>query len=64
MMLRLAADENFNNDSVRGIIRQSPHVDIVRVQDPGLTGADDPTVLEWAAQSQRIVLTHDVALCL
>ena len=26
-----------------------------------LSGADDPTVLAWAAQEGRIVLTHDVA---
>ncbi|MFE1748496.1 DUF5615 family PIN-like protein [Coleofasciculus sp. H7-2] len=35
--------------------------DIVRVQDVGLSGVDDPTVLEWAAQEGRILLTHDVA---
>lgn len=55
------ADENFNNQIVRGVLRQSPEVDIVRVQDVGLSGADDPTVLAWAAQEGRIVLTHDVA---
>jgi hypothetical protein len=60
-MLRLAADENFNNDILRGVLRRSPTVDIVRVQDAGLSEADDPTVLEWAAQSGRVVLTHDVA---
>jgi hypothetical protein len=59
-MLRLAADENFNNDIVRGVRRRSAEVDIVRVQDAGLTSADDPTILEWAAQNGRVVLTHDV----
>jgi len=59
-MLRLAADENFNNDIVRGIIRRNPTIDIVRVQDASLSGADDPTVLGWAAQTQRVLLTHDV----
>ncbi|MBI3249375.1 MAG: DUF5615 family PIN-like protein [Deltaproteobacteria bacterium] len=57
----LAADENFNNDIVRGVRRRNPAVDILRVQDVGLTGADDPTVLEWAAQSGRVLLTHDAA---
>lgn len=33
----------------------------MRVQDVDLSGADDPTVLAWAAQEGRIVLTHDVA---
>ena len=32
----------------------------MRVQDVGLSGADDPTVLRWAAQHGRILLTHDV----
>ena len=45
-MLRLAADENFNNDIVRGLLRRKPELDIVRIQDVGLSGAEDPTVLE------------------
>jgi len=59
-MLKLAADENFNNDIIRGLLRRKPNLDIVRIQDAGLSGADDPTVLEWAAQQGRILLTHDV----
>jgi Domain of unknown function (DUF5615) len=59
-MLRLAADENFNNDIVRGVRRRKPDVDLVRVQDMGLSGADDPTILDWAAQAGRALLTHDV----
>ena len=27
----------------------------------GLSATDDPAILEWAAQSARVVLTHDVA---
>jgi hypothetical protein len=60
-MLQFLADENFNNQIVRGVLRRNPNLDIVRVQDVGLSEADDPTVLEWAAQHERIVLTHDVA---
>jgi hypothetical protein len=30
-MLRLAADENFNNDILRGVNRRNPTIDIVRV---------------------------------
>ncbi len=59
-MLKLAADENFNNDIIRGLLRRKPDLDIVRIQDVGLSGADDPSVLEWAAQEERILLTHDV----
>ena len=54
------ADENFNNDIVRGIVRRRPSTDLIRVQDAGLSGADDPAVLAWAAQAGRVLLTHDV----
>ena len=60
-MLRLAADENLNNNIVRGLLRRRPQLDIVCIQDVGLSGADDPTVLEWAAQEGRVLLTHDVS---
>ena len=60
-MLRLLADENLNNDLVRGLQRRKPDLDIVRAQDVGLSGSDDPALLEWAAQEKRIVLTHDVS---
>ena len=59
-MLRLSADENFNGDILRGLIRQCPTLDIVRAQDVGLSGVDDPVLLQWCAEAQRILLTHDV----
>ena len=59
-MMRLAADENFNFHIVRGIRRQYPDIDIVAVQEAGLAGADDPDVLEWAADADRVLFTHDV----
>ena len=59
-MLRLAADENFNGNIVRGLLRRRPDLDLVRVQDAGLAGADDPAILTWAADEGRILLTHDV----
>jgi Domain of unknown function (DUF5615) len=60
-MLQFLADENFNNDIVRGVRRRNPAIDLRRVQDEGLSGADDPTVLEWSAQAGRVLLTHDVS---
>jgi predicted nuclease of predicted toxin-antitoxin system len=60
-MLRLLADENFDNTVVRGLFRRNPKIDIIRVQDVGLSGKDDPTIPEWAAQERCILLTHDVA---
>lgn len=59
-MLRLAADENFDGRIARGLQRRLPDIDLVRVQDTPLAGADDDTVLDWAARENRLVLTHDV----
>ena len=59
-MLLLAADENFNNDILRGLLRRDPTLDIVRIQDVGLTHAPDAIILEWAAQENRGLLTHDL----
>ncbi|MBE9061737.1 DUF5615 family PIN-like protein [cf. Phormidesmis sp. LEGE 11477] len=59
-MLSFLADENFDNTIIRGLLRRNSILDIVRVQDVGLSGKDDPTILEWAAQEGRILLTHDV----
>lgn len=60
-MLRLLADENLDNRIIRGLLRRNAQLDIVYVNDVGLSGADDPTVLQWAAEQGRVLLTHDVA---
>lgn len=59
-MLRLLADENFDHDVVRGVLRRRPRFDLVRAQDVGLSETADPEVLAWAAREQRVVITHDV----
>ena len=59
-VLRLAADENLNEAITRGLRRRRPDIDLVRVQDAGLSGVDDPTSLQWAAEQGRVLLTHDV----
>jgi len=58
-MIRLAADEDFNYHIVRGVLRRNPKVDFVRVQDAELSGADDETILEWAATAKCVLFTHD-----
>lgn len=59
MTWRFAADENFNNDIIRGLLRHHSELDIIRIQDTKIYKADDPTVLEWVAIENRILLTHD-----
>ena len=60
-MLRWLANENFNNDIVRALFRRKPGIDVVRAQDVGLTGIDDQALLAWAAEQDRVLLTHDVS---
>lgn len=58
--MRFLADENFNNHIIRALLLQKPAIDIVRVQDVGLSGQDDSAVMERALLENRILLTHDV----
>lgn len=58
--MQFAADENFNGKVLDGLRLRLPGLDIVRVQDTEMYGASDPDVLEWAAEQERILLTHDV----
>lgn len=55
---RFLADENIDPDLVLGLIRANARIDVIRVQDVGLRTKDDPTILEWAANEGRILLTH------
>jgi hypothetical protein len=56
------ADECFDNDIIRGLLRRSPDFDLVRAQDISeVAGRDDETLLAWAGKNGRVVLTHDLA---
>ena len=60
-MIGLLADEDFDNDVVRGALRRQADLDIVRVQDIAMSGQPDAAILAWAATENRVVLTHDVS---
>jgi hypothetical protein len=57
--MKLLADENFDGDIVRGLLRRVPDLDLVRVQDAGMAETPDPAILARAADEDRILLTHD-----
>ena len=59
--MRFLADENFYNRILAGLRRREARLDVLRVQDTRLVGAEDPAVLAWAAAEDRILLTHDAA---
>lgn len=58
-MLRMLADENLNGAIVRSLMERRAAIDLVRVQDVGLRQRVDEEILEWAAEHDRVVLTHD-----
>jgi hypothetical protein len=58
--MRFLADENFDNDILRGVLARLPNLDVVRAQDVEVYQAPDPVLLEWAARENRVVLTHDI----
>ncbi|MDT5123256.1 MAG: hypothetical protein QOC96_2738 [Acidobacteriota bacterium] len=59
-MLRLLLDENLNHRILRGLKLRLPDLDYILAQDAGLKGLPDTEVLAWAAEHQRILVTHDL----
>ena len=59
-MIPFLADENFNGRIIRGLRRRIRSVDVMDAADADLLQAGDETVLVWAAEHERVVLSHDV----
>lgn len=60
MSPQFLADENIDSDLVLGLKRRIGGIEIVRVQDVGLRTLDDPTILQWAADEGRVLITRDI----
>jgi predicted nuclease of predicted toxin-antitoxin system len=59
-MLPVFVDENLDQRILRGLRLQVSNLNYVIVQETELRSSGDPTLLEWAAEHQRVVVTHDV----
>jgi Domain of unknown function (DUF5615) len=59
MRPRFQADADFNHKIVLGLRRQEPSVDFMGAYDGGVVGMADPDVLRIAAESGRILVSHD-----
>jgi hypothetical protein len=57
-VIKLLADQDFNERILRGLRRREPTLDLVRVRQLGLSAAEDAVILERAAMEDRVVLTH------
>ena len=62
-MVRFLTDEDFDARFLAALLNLAEafqlQIDVVRVQDVGLIGASDPSILEWAALNGPVLLTHD-----
>jgi len=57
---RLLADHDLNQKIVSAVVRREPGVEFIRVGDIGMRRAEDQGILEYAAHSRLIVVSHDV----
>ena len=53
------ADADFNQKIILGLRRREPSVRFRSARDGGVIGLPDPEVLRIAAQSNRILISHD-----
>ncbi len=58
-MLRLLMDEDVHGAIPAGLRRREAAIDLVRVQDVGLSGATDSAILARAAREGRVVVSLD-----
>ena len=59
MKVRFQADADLNEILVRAVLRREPGIDFQTSQPAGLAGLSDRDVLTLAAQSGRLLVTHD-----
>ena len=59
-MLPVLIDENLDQRILRGLRLQVPNLNYVIVQETEPRSSGDPALLAWAAEHQRVVVTHDV----
>jgi predicted nuclease of predicted toxin-antitoxin system len=58
-MKKILTDQNFDGPTLRGLIARIPDLDVVRTEDVGLKRFHDKDIIEWAAEENRLILTHD-----
>lgn len=59
MRVRFQADADLDARIIRGLKRRQPEIDIQTAAEARLPGLADPEVLRAAADSGRILVTHD-----
>lgn len=58
--IRFLADENFREQIVAGLRRRQPALDIQTAAESAILRRPDPSVLNYASEHNRLLLSHDV----
>jgi len=58
-MLRLLIDQDLDHVILRGLLLRVPNLDVITAHQASLSNASDSEVLAWAAEQERIIITHD-----
>jgi predicted nuclease of predicted toxin-antitoxin system len=57
---RFLADHDLNDHIVDGVLRREPIIEFVRARDAGMADRPDVEILEFAAEQDLLVVSHDV----
>lgn len=58
-MTAFLVDQNFNEKILDGLTRHDATLEFTHVRNVDLAAAPDPKILEWAAEQELVLLTHD-----
>ena len=58
-MLRLVIDQDLDHVILRALLLRVQNLDVITAHQAGLSNASDPELLAWAAEQERVVITHD-----
>ena len=58
--LRFLADEDLRGAIIRAIRRLEPSIELTTINEEGISGAQDPQVLDYCWQNRWLLLSHDV----
>ena len=58
-MLRLLIDQDLDHVILRALLLRVQNLDVITAHQAGLSNASDPELLAWAAERERVVITHD-----
>jgi len=59
LSIRFQADADLNFDIVKAVRRREPAIDFASAADADLEGIADPEILESAASTNRVLVSHD-----